>query len=128
MIGLSVVGKAGNVAYVLADLTLRASPEQWAKAAVKAFDDWKADAIIAEKNFGGAMVEAVIRTARQSVPVKLITASRGKHVRAEPIAALYDAGHAHHVGRFPDLEDQLVNFSSAGYVGERSPDRADAMV
>jgi hypothetical protein len=128
MIGLSVVGKAGNAAYVLADLTLRAGPDQWARAAVKAFDDWNADTIVAEKNFGGAMVEAVIRTARQSVPVKLITASRGKHVRAEPIAALYDAGHAHHVGRFPDLEDQLVNFSSSGYVGERSPDRADAMV
>ena len=130
MIGLSVVGKAGKIAYVLADLTLRAGPEQWAKAAVKAFDDWKADTIVAEKNFGGAMVEAVIRTARQSVPVKLINASRGKHVRAEPIAALYqsDPPHAFHVGRFPELEEQLVNFSSSGYVGERSPDRADAMV
>ena len=128
MIGISVVGKANKTAYVLADLTLRAGPEQWAKAAVKAFDDWKADTIIAEKNFGGAMVEAVIRTARQSVPVKLITASRGKHVRAEPIAALYEAANVFHVGRFPDLEDQLVNFSASGYVGERSPDRADAMV
>ena len=130
MIGISVVGKAGAVAYVLADLTLRAGPEQWAKATVKAFDDWGADTIVAEKNFGGAMVEAVIRTARQSVPVKLITASRGKHVRAEPIAALYSSEPpcAHHVGRFSDLEDQLVNFSASGYVGERSPDRADAMV
>lgn len=130
MIGISVAGRSGKTAYVLADLTLRAGPEQWAKAAVKAFDDWQADVIVAEKNFGGAMVEAVIRTARQNVPVKLITASRGKHVRAEPIAALYqsDPPHVLHVGRFADLEDQLVNFSASGYVGERSPDRADAMV
>lgn len=138
MIGISVVGRAGPDAYVLADLTLRAGPDQWSRAAVKAFDDWRADTIVAEKNFGGAMVEAVIRTARQSVPVKLITASRGKHVRAEPVAALYGEGakgdkparrgNAFHVGRFPDLEDQLVSFSASGYVGERSPDRADAMV
>jgi len=127
-IGISVVGRAGKRAYVLADCTLRAGPEQWAKAVVKAFDDWRADAIVAEKNFGGAMVEAVIRTARQNLPVKLITASRGKHVRAEPVAALYEAGDVAHLGRFPDLEDQLVNFSSAGYTGDRSPDRADAMV
>jgi phage terminase large subunit-like protein len=128
MIGLSVVGKAGDQAYVLADLTLRAGPNEWARAAVKAFDEWGADSVVAEKNFGGAMVEAVLKTARAALPVKLITASRGKHVRAEPVAALYDAGQVHHVGRFPDLEDQLVNFSASGYVGERSPDRADAMV
>lgn len=135
MIGISVVGKAGDTAYVLADLTLRAGPEQWAKAAVRAYDDWGADSLIAEKNFGGAMVEAVIRTARAHLPVKLITASRGKHVRAEPVAALYGdppdpekPTKVFHVGRFPDLEDQLVNFSAAGYVGEKSPDRADAMV
>lgn len=127
-IGISVVGRAGKKAYVLADCTLRAGPEQWAKAAVKAFDDWSADTIVAERNFGGAMVSAVIRTARQNLPVKLITASRGKHVRAEPVAALYDAGDVAHLGRFPDLEDQLCSFSSAGYIGERSPDRADAMV
>ncbi len=127
-IGISVVGKAGKKAYVLADCTLRAGPEQWAKAAVKAFDDWSADTIVAERNFGGAMVEAVIRTARQNLPVKLITASRGKHVRAEPVAALYEAGDVAHLGRFPDLEDQLVNFSASGYTGECSPDRADAMV
>ncbi len=128
MIGITVTGKARDKAFVLADLTLRAAPEQWARAAVKAFDDWGADNIVAEKNFGGAMVETVIRTARDSVPVKLITASRGKHLRAEPIAALYTAGKIHHVGRFGDLEDQLVNFSASGYVGERSPDRADSVV
>ncbi|MCJ2084616.1 phage terminase large subunit [Methylobacterium sp. E-005] len=127
-IGISVVGKAGDRAYVLADRTLRSGPEEWARAALKAFDDWDADSIVAEKNYGGGMVAAVIRTARQTLPVKLITASRGKHVRAEPVSALYEAGKVTHVGRFPDLEDQLVNFSTSGYAGERSPDRADALV
>src|SRR3954469_13705549 len=88
----------------------------------------RADRIVAERNFGGAMVEPVIRTAGSNVPVKTITASRGKAVRAEPIASLYEQGKVCHVGRFPQLEEQMLNMSSAGYVGAKSPDRLDALV
>ncbi|WP_208759599.1 DNA-packaging protein [Sphingobium fuliginis] len=89
---------------------------------------WQADRVIGERNYGGAMVAFVIKTADQSVPYKEVTASRGKVVRAEPIAALYEQGKVSHVGTFPDMEDQMCNFTSSGFVGEGSPDRADAMV
>jgi len=103
-------------------------PAQWAKAALDALDLWKADRIVAEKNFGGAMVENTIRAVRPTAPVKLVTASRGKAARAEPVAALYEQGKVVHHGRFPDLEDQMCQFSAAGYQGSKSPDRADALV
>jgi phage terminase large subunit-like protein len=74
------------------------------------------------------MVEFVLKTADPDAPVRVINASRGKHVRAEPVSALYENGRIKHAGRLPDLEDQLTNFASWGYVGERSPDRADALV
>src|ERR1019366_8908122 len=92
-----------------------------------------ADTIVAERNYGGAMVASTIRTARSTVPMRVITASRGKVARAEPIAALYektpsrDSRVVHH-GAFPDLEEQLTYFSTGGYLGSRSPDRADAMI
>lgn len=114
--------------YVLDDLSGRFSPEGWARATIDAFDNHEADSIVAEKNYGGAMVASTIRTARPGVPVKLVTASRGKHVRAEPISALYEQGKIKHVGTFPEMEDQMCNFSTAGYAGDRSPDRADALV
>ena len=98
------------------------------RLAVTAFHAFRADRIVAEQNFGGAMVEHVIKTANPHVPVKTITASRGKAVRAEPIAALYEQGKICHVGRFPQLEEQMLNMSSAGYVGAKSPDRLDALV
>jgi phage terminase large subunit-like protein len=88
----------------------------------------QADRIIGERNYGGAMVEFVIRTADKRVPYKEVVASRGKSVRAEPIAALYEQGKVSHVGHFADLEDQMCNFTASGYVGEGSPDRADALV
>lgn len=130
-IGIVVVGKgADGVAYVLEDLTLRAGPEEWGRVVATAFRKWRANRVIAEVNFGGAMVESTIRVADASVPVSLVRASHGKAVRADPIAVLYDERdrRVRHVGRFPDLEDQLVNFSTAGYMGDRSPDRADALV
>lgn len=128
-VGIVVAGKdRQGKAHVLADLTGRMSPEQWAGTAVKALDEWGADRIIAERNFGGAMVESTIRSHRISAPIKLVTASRGKTQRAEPIAALYEQGKVSHVGAFPDLEDQYCNFSSAGYQGSKSPDRADAAI
>jgi hypothetical protein len=116
--------------YVLEDASCRLGPAGWARRAVEMFGKWRADAIVAETNFGGGMVVDAIRAADANVRVREVHASRGKWVRAEPIAAYYEdrIDKARHVGRFPDLEDQLCKFSTAGYSGERSPDRADAMV
>src|SRR3990167_9564272 len=128
-IGIVVVGLGlDSKGYVLADLSGRYGPEKWGKIAVDAVRDHKADRIVAEKNFGGDMVRAVIHSVNRNAPFKDVTASRGKAVRAEPVAALYEQGRILHVGRLSELEDQLTNFSTAGYLGERSPDRADALV
>lgn len=115
-------------AYVLADRSCRLSPEGWAQVVARLASDTGADRVIAEKNFGGAMVEAVLRGADTNLPVKLVTASKGKVVRAEPVAALYERGLVHHVGRFPDLEEQLSMTTTAGFQGGGSPDRMDALV
>ncbi len=114
--------------YVLADLSCRESPAGWAAIVAKAANYFGADRVIAEANYGGAMVEAVLRGAAPNLPVKLVHASRGKHVRAEPVAAIYEKGNAHHVGAFPELEEQMGMFTTAGYQGGGSPDRADALV
>lgn len=128
-IGIIVGGKGvDGRAYIIADRTAQLSPAAWGRRSVEAYHEFKADRIIAERNFGGAMVESVIRTAGRNVPVRLVTASRGKVARAEPVAALYEQGRVSHVGAFPQLEDQMVNFTPDGYVGDRSPDRADALV
>lgn len=121
------IGDDGR-AYVLEDLTCQLSPAAWGRLAVMAFHKHGADAIIAEENFGGAMVEHVIRTTDQNIRYKSVSASRGKWVRAEPVSALYEQDMVRHVGRFADLEDQMSNFSTAGYLGDKSPDRADALV
>lgn len=126
-------------AYVIADRSCRRSPDGWARQAVNAYHEFGADLIVAEVNFGGAMVENTIRTVDPSVAFKAVTASRGKHVRAEPVAALYEnvldpedrvirAGRVHHVGTFPELEEQMGMFTTAGYQGAGSPDRCDALV
>jgi phage terminase large subunit-like protein len=128
-IGILVCGKGyDGIGYVLEDLSGHYSPEGWGKAAVDAYDNWQADLIVGEQNYGGDMVRATIQATRRNVPFKKVTASRGKHVRAEPISALYADGKIKHVGSFVDLENQMMSFSSAGYMGDRSPDRADAMV
>lgn len=116
--------------YVLADRSLRGSPEEWARTAVKLYRELSADRIIAEKNNGGEMVASVIRSIDRSVPVTLVHASRGKHVRAEPISALYEQGRVHHVGRFDKLEDQMCLFSIDNLRDKNtgSPDRVDALV
>lgn len=122
--GLGVDGRG----YVLDDLTTAADPNGWALRAVKAFDDYNADVIVAEKNQGGAMVEAVIRSVRKTAPIILVHASRGKVTRAEPIAALYEQGRVSHVGSFPQLEDQMVVFTPFGIEGGTTGDRVDALV
>jgi hypothetical protein len=113
-------------AYVLRDASGRYTPDGWARRAVQLFRDLRADRIVAEANFGGAMVEATIRAIDQTVPVKMVTASRGKQVRAEPIVALYEQRRVHHVGGFPELEDQLCGWDPME--GGPSPDRLDALV
>jgi phage terminase large subunit-like protein len=116
--------------YVLADRSRRGTPEEWARAAVHLYRETQADRIVAEKNQGGEMVASVIRAVDRSVPVTLVHASRGKHVRAEPISALYEQGRIHHVGRFDKLEDQMCSFSvdNVRNVNTGSPDRVDALV
>jgi hypothetical protein len=122
--GLGVDGRG----YVLQDATCQMSPEGWGRRAVEMYHRWKADRIIGERNYGGAMVKFTIATADKKAAFKEVVATRGKVVRAEPISALYEQGKVSHVGIFPDLEDQLCNFTPSGYVGEGSPDRADALV
>lgn len=122
--GLGVDGHA----YIVADRSCRLSPDGWGRTVAKAADDFGADKVVAERNYGGAMVESVLRTAAPNMPVKLVTASRGKVVRAEPVAALYEQGKVHHVGAFPDMEEQLTMTTTDGFQGGGSPDRMDALV
>ena len=121
------MGEDGR-ASVLGDHTCQLSPEGWARRVAEVYSLHEADRVVAERNFGGAMVEAVLRAAAPDLPVKVVTASRGKVARAEPIAALYEQGKVSHVGGFAALEDQCCSMTPSGYVGEGSPDRADALV
>jgi len=128
-IGIVVAGRGvDGRGYVIEDATCKLSPDGWARRAVTAYHANSADRIVAERNFGGAMVQAVIKQADRSVPYKEVTASRGKSVRAEPISALYEQGRVSHVGGFAELEDEMVLFTAGGYMGERSPNRTDALV
>lgn len=127
--GIVVVGMGDDGhAYVIEDASVRLSPQGWARVTVDAYHKHGADSIVAETNYGGAMVEAVIRSIDPAIRFKAVTASRGKHVRAEPVAALYEQGKVHHVGRFPALEEQMGMFTTSGYQGAASPDRVDALV
>jgi phage terminase large subunit-like protein len=129
--GIVVVGidNQGH-GHVLADASGKYQPIEWAKIAIAAYRAYSADRIVAETNNGGEMVAATVRMVDPSVPFKAVHASRGKVTRAEPVSALYEQGRMHHVGTFPQLEDQMANFTSdfdrnaAGY----SPDRVDALV
>jgi len=125
--GIVVAGKGiDSDGYLLADLSGRYTPDGWARAAVGAYRTFEADRIVAEVNNGGEMVEATIRTVDPAVPYAAIHASRGKRVRAEPIAALYEQGRIHHVGAFGPLEDQLCSALPDGGTGP--DDRLDALV
>ncbi len=120
-----------GIARVLADTSVeQASPETWARAVAVTAQVWSADRVVAEANQGGAMVASVLRAADIALPIKLVHASRGKVARAEPVAALYEAGRVRHAGTFPKLEDELCGLIAGGrYEGPgRSPDRADALV
>ena len=110
--------------YVLSDKSLKASPDGWMRAVVDAYYSHEADKIIAEVNNGGDLVERVLRTIDSNVPYKKVTATRGKMVRAEPIAALYEQKRVSHVGNFDILENQMCEYNGEG----KSPDRMDALV
>jgi phage terminase large subunit-like protein len=116
-------------AYVLADRTVQGrTPETWARAALAAYDDYAADRMVAEVHQGGDLVISVLQQFRENFPVVKVRATRGKWVRAEPVAALYAEGRVVHVGRFDGLEDQMCAFGADGSVAGKSPDRADALV
>jgi len=128
-VGIIAAGRGiDGLGYVLADFTCSLSPAGWGRRIAEAASAHRADCVVAEANFGGAMVESVLAAASVGARVKMVTASRGKIVRAEPIAALYEQNRIKHAGAFAALEDQLVAFTTDGYVGGGSPDRADAMI
>jgi phage terminase large subunit-like protein len=128
--GIIVCGKGENGhGFVLSDLSGRYSPEQWARVAVNAFNEYGADRIVAEVNQGGDLVEATLRMIDPNIPFTAVHASRGKFIRAEPVAALYEQGKVHHIGNFPQLEDQLTSFvPDIDRPKMGSPDRLDALV
>lgn len=122
--GLGVDGRG----YVLSDLSCRLSPAGWAGRAISGIDEFDGDAIVAETNQGGAMVTSTIKAVRPTVKVITVHAARGKVTRAEPISALYEQGRISHVGSFPELEDQMVSFTSSGVIGGTTGDRVDSLV
>ena len=126
-IGITVggLGTDGN-AYLLEDCTVKAGPKTWGRVATDAWQRHSGDVIVGEVNYGGAMVKQTIQVANSRVPFKSVTASRGKVVRAEPFSALYEDGKIRHVGYFSELEDEMTAFSTVGYLGAESPNRADS--
>jgi phage terminase large subunit-like protein len=126
VVGLGTDGKG----YLLHDYSGHYGPSTWAKIVADAFINHLADSVVAEANYGGAMVKHTIATANDKIPVKMVTATRGKVVRATPVAALYDvkAQKIKHVGFFPEIEEQMCGFYPDGYKGLKSPDRCDALI
>jgi phage terminase large subunit-like protein len=138
--GIVIAGKGvDGRAYVLSDWTCKLSPHGWGSRAVQAYRHFAADRIVAERNFGGAMVEHTVRTVDSRIPYREVNASRNKVVRAEPVAALYEQGRVVHLGDptldrpgvgtgLESLEDQMCQLTHHGFMGEGSPDRVDALV
>ena len=125
--GIVVAGMtADGHYYVLDDVTLKASPQEWASAAVNAYEKYKADRIVAETNNGGDLVIHLLQQVKPTVATKKVTATRGKQLRAEPVAALYEQGRVHHVGYFTELEDEMCEYEPG--ITKNSPDRMDALV
>jgi len=124
--GMIVAGiDSEKTIHILEDGSMRDTPARWAAKAVHLLDRWNADRIVAETNNGGDLVEATLRTVRRNLPYKRVTATRGKRVRAEPIAALYEQGRVRHYGKLDTLEDQMTSFTPDS---ANSPDRLDALV
>jgi phage terminase large subunit-like protein len=127
MTGIVVAGQDINgVCYVLQDATERFTPEGWAAKAIELYNEYGADRIVAERNQGGEMVRYTFKSVDETIPIKLVHASRGKFARAEPVSALYERGRVKHVKGLDALEDQMVQWEPLGSIG--SPDRLDAVV
>ncbi len=128
--GIVAAGRAEDGrAYVLADATLRGvQPLQWAEAAVRLYENLQADRIVAEVNQGGELVAEMLRQVAPNIPIRMVRATRGKYLRAEPVATLYARGLVAHAGNFPELEDQMCDFGPGGLSDGASPDRLDALV
>ena len=124
-VGIIIAGERDRQGWVLGDWSGHYSSDVWARKVVAAYHEFQADRVVVEKNFGGDMVKSVIRTVDRTIPIKEVTASRGKAVRAEPVAALYEQGKVHHAHPFRELQDQLCTWTPEGRV---SPDRMDALV
>lgn len=128
--GIVVVGVEadGQNGYLLEDASLSGSPHDWATQAITMCHKWRADGVVVEVNQGGDMVAHTLRVISPNINIIEVRATRGKHVRAEPIAALYEQGRIRHVGQYPEVENQMTQFTNEGYQGEGSPDRVDALV
>lgn len=124
-IGIVAVGMKDDEYYVLDDVSCHGTPNEWAAVVASIYNKWEADAVIAEKNYGGDMVEHTIKSAQKSLNVRLVNASRGKVVRAEPISALYEQGKVTHRTAFADMEDEMCIYEPGG---DFSPNRLDAAV
>jgi predicted phage terminase large subunit-like protein len=123
--GIVVCGARESLGFVIDDLSGRFSPGEWAKRAIKAYDDHQADAIVVERNYGGDMVRHTLQSEGFTGHVIEVVASRGKTLRAEPVTAKYEQGLIYHVRPFPELEDQLCTYTPDT---KESPDRMDALV
>ena len=125
--GIIVAGKGvdGDF-YVLADNSCRADPLAWCREVVKLFREFEADRVVGEVNNGGDLIEGMLRQVDPDISFQAVRASRGKIIRAEPVAALYEKGRVHHVGAFLDLEEEMTGFAPAMSI--KSPDRMDALV
>ena len=127
--GICVAGIGPDqTGYVLEDASLHGSPQDWATEAIRKSKEYNADGVVVEVNQGGDMVSHVLRTIAPNLNIIEVVATRGKHIRAEPIASLYEQGRIRHVGQFPDLESQMTQMTTAGFRGDGSPDRVDALV
>lgn len=129
--GIIVAGLTSTgMGVVLEDASIKGSPAQWAERAWAMFDKWEADRFVVEINQGGDMVKHTLESVNPLVPMTVseVRATKGKHVRAEPIAALYKTGKIGHSGTFEELENEMCQITASGYEGTGSPDRADAMV
>lgn len=128
-IGIVVAGRSDEgQCYIMADRTCKLSPAGWGRVVADAYAEFGADRVVAEANFGGAMVESVIRSVNPRIAYRAVKASRGKAVRAEPVAALYEQKRVVHLRSMTALEDQMCHMTPEGYMGDGSPDRLDAMV
>lgn len=124
--GIVICGRKDDKGYILGDYSMTGQPSNWAKRVIQAYNHWNANYVVAEKNMGGAMVENTLRSADPDIPIRMVTASKGKVARAEPVSSLTEQGRLWHYGQSAPLEDQMTQFT--GDKGQASPDRLDAMV